>query len=162
MKAFKNLVTAACISAMTITGFAMTAATPAFAQYNGNGGDRQFERELMERRYIRRGGHHWRHRARDWHRDRDRDWRRHGRRHHRHWRDRDDDAGIALGLGLAVGALAAGAIANSQPRYVVPSGSLQPWTRAWYNYCDNKYRSFNPRTGTYRGYDGQDHFCVVP
>lgn len=37
----------------------------------------------------------------------------------------------------------------------------EPWTKGWYNYCDNKYRSFNPRTGTFRGYDGRDHFCVV-
>lgn len=36
-----------------------------------------------------------------------------------------------------------------------------PWSKSWYNYCDNKYRSFNPRTGTFRGYDGRDHFCVV-
>lgn len=36
-----------------------------------------------------------------------------------------------------------------------------PWSRNWYNYCDNKYRSFNPSTGTFRGYDGRDHFCVV-
>ncbi|PIT69987.1 BA14K family protein [Bartonella tribocorum] len=38
----------------------------------------------------------------------------------------------------------------------------QPWTRGWLQYCKKKYRSFNPRTGTFRGYDGQDHFCYAP
>ncbi|MGB3417845.1 MAG: BA14K family protein [Mesorhizobium sp.] len=38
-------------------------------------------------------------------------------------------------------------------------GGIEPWTRAWYNYCSSRYRSFNGRTGTYVGYDGQAHFC---
>ncbi|WP_254493746.1 BA14K family protein [Bartonella sp. B1099] len=38
----------------------------------------------------------------------------------------------------------------------------QPWTRGWLQYCKKKYRSFNPKTGTFRGYDGQDHFCYAP
>ncbi len=37
---------------------------------------------------------------------------------------------------------------------------LQPWTPGWREWCDNRYRSFNPTTGTFRGYDGLDHFCV--
>lgn len=37
----------------------------------------------------------------------------------------------------------------------------EPWSRGWYQYCDNRYRSFNPQTGTFRGYDGKDHFCVA-
>lgn len=36
-----------------------------------------------------------------------------------------------------------------------------PWSPSWYQYCQNRYRSFNPTTGTFRGYDGRDHFCVV-
>ncbi|MGB7334784.1 MAG: BA14K family protein [Salaquimonas sp.] len=39
--------------------------------------------------------------------------------------------------------------------------SYEPWTPAWAEWCDNKYRSFNRNTGTFRGYDGLDHFCVV-
>jgi len=95
-------------------------------------------------------------------------------------------AGAAI-LGIIGGALIGSAIANSnnQPRYVAPrrsytpnvfppaprvyqqrravtyNGSLQPWSRGWYQYCDAKYRSFNPQKGTYRGYDGLDHFCVA-
>jgi hypothetical protein len=39
--------------------------------------------------------------------------------------------------------------------------SYQPWTREWYNYCSRRYRTFNARTGTFRGNDGRNHFCVV-
>ncbi|EJF75666.1 BA14K family protein [Bartonella alsatica] len=38
----------------------------------------------------------------------------------------------------------------------------QPWTTAWLEYCTKKYRSFNPKTGTFRGYDGLNHFCYAP
>lgn len=38
--------------------------------------------------------------------------------------------------------------------------SLEPWTPGWKNWCSNRYRSFNSQTGTFRGYDGRDHFCV--
>lgn len=43
----------------------------------------------------------------------------------------------------------------------VASYSYEPWSEGWANYCRNKYRSFNIKTGTFRGYDGRDHFCVV-
>ncbi len=39
--------------------------------------------------------------------------------------------------------------------------SYEPWSAEWARWCDSKYRSFNINTGTYRGYDGKDHFCVV-
>ncbi|MEM7067663.1 MAG: BA14K family protein [Pseudomonadota bacterium] len=38
--------------------------------------------------------------------------------------------------------------------------SLEPWTPGWERWCDDRYRSFNKNTGTFRGYDGKDHFCV--
>jgi hypothetical protein len=44
---------------------------------------------------------------------------------------------------------------------VSSSRSYEPWSQNWYQYCDRKYRSFNANTGTFRGYDGKDHFCVV-
>ncbi len=34
-----------------------------------------------------------------------------------------------------------------------------PWTSGWYRYCSAKYRSFNPGTGYFVGYDGRHHFC---
>lgn len=40
------------------------------------------------------------------------------------------------------------------------SASLEPWTPGWRDWCSNRYRSFNVQTGTFRGYDGLDHFCV--
>jgi len=41
------------------------------------------------------------------------------------------------------------------------SASYEPWSPEWARWCDNRFRSFNVNTGTYRGYDGKDHFCVV-
>lgn len=93
-----------------------------------------------------------------------------GNHHHgrsfRHGGPNNND--IAIGLGIAAGAIALGAIINSNSvRHVAPpppvyrASGLQPWSPSWYRYCDRKYRSFNANTGTYRGYDGQDHFCVA-
>ncbi len=96
-----------------------------------------------------------------------------GVRHHKHYRHHHDNSdAIALGIiGLGAAAIIGGAIANSnQPRViyrdrsaprVISGGDYEPWSRSWYRYCANKYRSFNASTGTYRGYDGRDHFCVV-
>ena len=39
--------------------------------------------------------------------------------------------------------------------------SYEPWTRPWYDYCSQRYRSFNPDSGTFVGYDGREHFCVA-
>lgn len=41
------------------------------------------------------------------------------------------------------------------------SHSPEPWTHAWKQACKKKYRSFNVKKGTFRGYDGRDHFCVI-
>lgn len=91
-------------------------------------------------------------------------------------------AGIA---GLAAGALIGGALASQPPpppRYYEPdiyepgyvvrrapvrvtrqyyAGGIEPWTRDWYEYCSNRYRTFDARTGTFVGYDGQEHFCAA-
>lgn len=91
---------------------------------------------------------------------------RHERRVHRR---HDNTDAIVLGIiGLSVGAIIAGALAegNAAPAPVyrqptVGGGAYQPWTKSWMRYCSKKYRSFNASTGTYRGYDGQDHFCVA-
>ncbi len=34
-----------------------------------------------------------------------------------------------------------------------------PWTPAWYNYCSHKYRSFDPRSGTFQPYYGRRRLC---
>lgn len=48
-----------------------------------------------------------------------------------------------------------------EPEIVSIEQEYSPWSPAWYEWCHQKYRSFNPQKGTYRGYDGIDHFCVV-
>ena len=113
-------------------------------------------------------------------------WGRHGwdRPYHRHRHHNNGDAIAAGVIGLAAGALIGSALSQPQPTYVRPApvyappppppayyppaparqttyyrASYEPWSRGWYQYCSNRYRSFNPNTGTYRGYDGLDHFC---
>ena len=96
---------------------------------------------------------------------------------------------VAAGvLGLAAGAIIAGIASQPHygaPVYASPYGyqrvrpvrnyysngyyaddgyyggyrSLQPWSREWYHYCQNRYRSFDPGSGTFIGYDGREHFC---
>jgi len=111
-------------------------------------------------------------------------------RDHRYRRERNSDGDlVAAGIvGLAIGALAVGAInANrNEPTYGNPyrhprprpnrdyiiddapqvissddvyEQSFEPWSRAWYRYCANRYRSFDAQTGTYVGYDGRERFC---
>lgn len=112
-------------------------------------------------------------------------------REHRIHRSHDSDGDVvAAGIvGLALGALAVGAIAASReehagnplrhprprpdrdfvvddgPAYVADDGyddygpSFEPWSRSWYRYCQQRYRTFDPESGTYVGYDGREHFC---
>jgi len=100
--------------------------------------------------------------------------RRQQRQDHRVRRHGNDKDAIALGIiGLGVGAIIGGAIANgnNNPRVIyrqqpsapqtVNRGSYEPWSQSWFRFCSNKYRSFNASTGTFRGYDGRDHFCVA-
>jgi len=59
---------------------------------------------------------------------------------------------IGLGAGVIIGSMLAA------PRYAPPA--------AYYGdrnaYCARKYRSYNPYTGTYTGYDGRQHYCRIP
>ncbi|BCG71420.1 hypothetical protein MesoLj113a_25780 [Mesorhizobium sp. 113-1-2] len=48
-----------------------------------------------------------------------------------------------------------------QPRVVYADRYAEPWTRDWYEYCSDRYRSFNSRTGTFTGNDGEQHFCTA-
>jgi hypothetical protein len=66
--------------------------------------------------------------------------------------------GIAAGalLGLGVGA----AIASSnQGGYEVAPPQGVAW-RNHVDYCEDQYRSYDPRTDTFLGYDGQAYRCV--
>jgi hypothetical protein len=94
-------------------------------------------------------------------RDNDRNWDWDGKKRYswnRDWddnrryryRDRDDfDGGAALIFGLAAGAIASGIASSGHGGYY--GGS--------YERCAATYRSFNPQTWTYLGYDGYYHRC---
>ena len=94
------------------------------------------------------------------------------RNHRPNARRQNNNDAIVMGIiGLGAAAIIGGAIANSNnPRVIfrqpstpraVSGGRYEPWSRSWFQYCSNKFRSFNASTGTYRGYDGRDHFCVA-
>ena len=116
-------------------------------------------------------------------------------REHRHYSGRhvsNNDAVAAGVLGLAIGALAAGALVSNRdvvvdrnplrhprPRpirdwefdaepgveyYGVQSNygrEFDRWSKRWYRYCEQHYRTFDPRSGTYLGRDGREHFCLA-
>jgi len=74
------------------------------------------------------------------------------RRYYRGYRrDFDPGATVALGIiGLAAGAIAGAALAPAP--YVTGDPN-------WIAYCSSRYRSFDPVSGTYLGYDGYRHYC---
>lgn len=87
--------------------------------------------------------------------------------------------GKGVGTGAAVGAFGGGLVgaANSnwqglyntayndcirrQPVAAPVGGYYAPWSPEWYQACSRNYRSFNPNTGNYVGYDGKYHFCAL-
>ncbi len=75
---------------------------------------------------------------------------RHHHRHHRHYHRRGINPGAAAAAGII--GLGIGAAIASQPRYDYRD-------RDWDAYCFSKYKSYDPRTGTYLGYDGYRHPC---
>ena len=87
----------------------------------------------------------------------------HGPYHHHRG---GNNTGAVIG-GLVAGALIGGAIASSQrgyyrpgyapgygyaPRYAGPPGDVV-------GYCMSRFKSYDPRSGTYLGYDGYRHPC---
>jgi hypothetical protein len=82
---------------------------------------------------------------------------------------RGDAFGAGL-LGFGIGAVVGSALTPREV-YVVPppppppvyyapaSYGPPPWTPEWYAYCGSRYRSFDPRSGYFYGYDGVPRFC---
>lgn len=87
------------------------------------------------------------------------------------WRGRGG-GGAELAAGLATGLIIGGLLAPPRyyvapypypyqygyypPRYIGPVGYGEP---SWEAYCFSRYRSFDPFSGTYLGYDGRRHYC---
>ncbi|MFZ5691322.1 MAG: BA14K family protein [Pseudomonadota bacterium] len=73
---------------------------------------------------------------------------------------RHNGAAVAAGVigGLALGAAIAGAAAAPPPPVAYAPAPVYGGAD-WIAYCSSKYRSFNPATGLYLGYDGQYHPC---
>ena len=82
--------------------------------------------------------------------------------------------GFGVGAGLAAGAIIGGVLAAPYyaPGYYGPGYDYGPGYAPGYvavepagpdpdevAYCQQQFRSYNPATGTYRGYDGLDHPC---
>lgn len=76
-------------------------------------------------------------------------WRHEGGWHHRYGRHYGyyGNGAAAVG-GLVAGAIIRGAIANSQAR----TGDTDA-------YCSQRFKSYDLRSGTYLGYDGDRHSC---
>ena len=81
-----------------------------------------------------------------------------------HWRGHGGGgAGVAAGLitGLMIGGLIAAPHYYEEP-YPYPGYYAAPGpigAPGWEAYCFSRYRSFDPISGTYLGYDGLRHYC---
>lgn len=89
-------------------------------------------------------------------------WRGHGHGHghyhgHRHYRGGGGWGGV--GAGLAAGALLGGAIAASQAPYGYYAPGPAYVEGDAVAYCMQRFKSYDPRSGTYLGYDGLRHPC---
>jgi hypothetical protein len=67
---------------------------------------------------------------------------------------------VGFGVGALVGsALFAPRVYAGPPVYGPAAYGPPAWSPAWYNYCAQHYRSFNPHTGYFIGPDGHPYFC---
>ncbi|KQQ80584.1 BA14K family protein [Aureimonas sp. Leaf324] len=67
---------------------------------------------------------------------------------------------VGLGVGAAIASAAQPRYVERAPRYyAAPAYRAEPWTREWYRYCAQRYRSFDPRSGTFQPYNGPRQLC---
>jgi hypothetical protein len=91
-------------------------------------------------------------------------WRRgwHGHRHwgDRHWGHRHGWGWFGPGLGFATG-LALGSAFAAPYYYAPPTVYYEAPSRSADEiaYCSQRFRSYDPSSGTYLGYDGERHPC---
>ena len=69
--------------------------------------------------------------------------------HHRHYHGGGGGAGALIG-GLAAGAIIGGAVAAGQANAAAQQNAA---------YCAQRFRSYDPASGTYLGLDGYRHPC---
>ena len=111
--------------------------------YNRGGRNRNYNRGGRNRNYNRGGRRYSYNRGR------------HGARYrHRNGRYRHNYNGYWYAVPFWLGAAA---VVGSSDNYVE-----RPVGNAHVNWCFNRYRSYNARTDTYRGYDGYNHRCRSP
>lgn len=84
------------------------------------------------------------------------EYRRRYLRRHGH-RDDDHDAAIGIIAGAILGFALGAAVSDTRERQSRALSRIDD--PDWIAYCARKYRSFDPRTGTYLGYDGLRHYC---
>lgn len=148
------LAAAMAASSFTVAGVSSASAamtTPAPVVLNGAAETMSNVEQVRDRRY--RSGRHYRG-GRNYYRS-GRHYRG-DRRYYSRRRDNDSGALIAGGIiGLATGAIIGGALSQQQPRYYGGGGGGSDWLA----YCSQRYRSFDPGSGTYLGYDGRRHYC---
>ncbi|MGJ4949043.1 BA14K family protein [Bradyrhizobium sp. HKCCYLS20291] len=132
----RKLLTVAAIGTMTLSAATPLAAAPLLPNHpaSTSTGPAAGVEQVQYRHW--RGGH-------DWHPGLGR---RHGYQYG--YRHHHNGAGAAALGGLAAGAIIGGAIANSRAQ---ASESEV--------YCAQRYRSFDPASGTYLGRDGRRHSC---
>jgi len=81
------------------------------------------------------------------------------------WHNRYNDFGTGV-LGGVIGGIFGNWLSRPEPQVIVvpQEREVQEMTeesQAWYEYCANKYRTFDGASGTYMGFDGLRHRCVV-
>lgn len=81
------------------------------------------------------------------------------------WRHHRGGGGGAAIAGFAAGAILGGALAANRPYYGRPYyyGGSYAYSPGYgggaVQYCLSRFKSYDPRSGTYLGYDGYRHPC---
>ena len=134
------------IAAATL-GFMVTAPASAFpAAMAPLSGVSSSGTQVEQAQFRRHGGHHF-------------GGRHYGYRGGYYRGNRGYGAGVGAGIaGLAAGAIIGGAIANAQTPTYYGYGEAAPAGDA-VAYCSQRFRSYDPASGTYLGYDGDRHPC---
>ncbi|CCD85273.1 conserved hypothetical protein; putative signal peptide [Bradyrhizobium sp. ORS 285] len=133
----RKLLTVAAIGTMTLSAVTPLAAAPMMPNNPAPASAVNDTAGIQQVQYRHwRGGH-------DWHPGLGR---RHGYQYG--YRHHHNGSGAAVLGGLAAGAIIGGAIANSRAQ----AGEAE-------TYCAQRYRSYDPRSGTYLGNDGRRRSC---